>query len=211
MTASPSATDRMAWTSSAGKTSLRMNPLAPRRSAPKAYSSRSKVVRIRMRVATVRPGVVTGFLGPKGSGKSTNARPAREIETIALALVAMTLFIAGCSLAVSVGGGLMERRRPFTLLRVTGVQLHILNRVMLLETVLPLTLIAVIAAAGPQLPPSSGLSDQSRIAHPARPCLLPDPRLRSSRLDRGAHGHVAAAQTHHRSRGDAIRMNPSAA
>jgi len=62
-------------------------------------------------------------------------------------VVAMTLVIAGCSLAVSVGGGLMERKRPFTLLRVTGAQLRVLNRVVLLETVLPLTLTAVIAAA----------------------------------------------------------------
>jgi predicted lysophospholipase L1 biosynthesis ABC-type transport system permease subunit len=55
--------------------------------------------------------------------------------------------VAGCSLAVSVGGGLMERKRPFTLLRVTGVQLRVLYRVVLLESVLPLTLTAVVAAA----------------------------------------------------------------
>jgi hypothetical protein len=41
----------------------------------------------------------------------------------------------------------MERRRPFTLLRVTGVQLRVLSRVVLLESVLPLTLTAVVAAA----------------------------------------------------------------
>jgi predicted lysophospholipase L1 biosynthesis ABC-type transport system permease subunit len=41
----------------------------------------------------------------------------------------------------------MERKRPFTLLRVTGVQVRVLYRVVLLESVLPLTLTAVVAAA----------------------------------------------------------------
>jgi predicted lysophospholipase L1 biosynthesis ABC-type transport system permease subunit len=82
-----------------------------------------------------------------GEVASTRAATYTEIETIALAIVAMTLVIAGCSLAVSVGGGLIERKRPFTLLRVAGVQIRILNQVVLLETVLPLILTAVIAAA----------------------------------------------------------------
>jgi hypothetical protein len=82
-----------------------------------------------------------------GEVARTRAAVYSEIETIALAVVAVTLVVAGCSLAVSVGGGLMERKRPFTLLRVTGVQVRVLYRVVLLESVLPLTLTAVVAAA----------------------------------------------------------------
>lgn len=41
----------------------------------------------------------------------------------------------------------MERKRPFTLLRVTGVPLRVLYRVVLLESTLPLTLAAVVAVA----------------------------------------------------------------
>jgi hypothetical protein len=82
-----------------------------------------------------------------GEVASTRAAVYSEIETIALAVVAVTLVIAGCSLAVSVGGGLMERKRPFTLLRVTGVQVRVLYRVVLVESVLPLNLTAVVAAA----------------------------------------------------------------
>jgi hypothetical protein len=41
----------------------------------------------------------------------------------------------------------MERKRPFILLRVTGVQVRVLYRVVLLESDLPLTLTAVVAAA----------------------------------------------------------------
>ena len=36
------------------------------------------------------------------------------------AAVALTLIVAGCSLAVAAGGGLVDRKRPFTLLRVSG-------------------------------------------------------------------------------------------
>jgi FtsX-like permease family len=82
-----------------------------------------------------------------GEVASTRAAVYSEIEAIALAVVAVSLVVAGCSLAVSVGGGLMERKRPFTLLRVAGVQVRVLNRVVLLESVLPLTLTAVVAAA----------------------------------------------------------------
>jgi hypothetical protein len=82
-----------------------------------------------------------------GEGSRTRAAAYAEIETIALAVTAVTLVIAGCSVAVSVGGGLIERKRPFTLLRVTGAQLRVLYRVVLLESVLPLTLTAVVAAA----------------------------------------------------------------
>jgi hypothetical protein len=48
---------------------------------------------------------------------------------------------------VTVGGGLVERKRPFTLLRVTGTQLGTLYRVVLLEAVLPLAAATILAAA----------------------------------------------------------------
>ena len=86
---------------------------------------------------------------PQTFGEVAHTRAAllSEIETITLAVVAVTLVVAGCGLAVAVGGGLMDRRRPFTLLRVTGVQVRVLHRVVLLESVLPLVLTAVVAAA----------------------------------------------------------------
>src|SRR5580704_11006672 len=48
-TESPLCTLRMAYSSSSGGADLSRNPLAPARSASKAYSSRSKVVRMRTR------------------------------------------------------------------------------------------------------------------------------------------------------------------
>lgn len=69
-----------------------------------------------------------------------------NVERAVLAIVALTLITAGCSLAVTVGGSLVERRRPFTLLRVSGVSLATLYRVVLLEAALPLVIVSAIAA-----------------------------------------------------------------
>ncbi|MCG5218202.1 FtsX-like permease family protein [Streptosporangium soli] len=67
-------------------------------------------------------------------------------ENIALAMVALTLLVGGCSLVVAVGGGLVERRQPFTLLRLAGTPTRTLAGVVLLESALPLVLAAVLAA-----------------------------------------------------------------
>jgi hypothetical protein len=61
-------------------------------------------------------------------------------------VVTLTLIVAGCSLAVAVGGGLVDRKRPFTLLRVSGVPVSALSRVVLMEAALPLAAATVIAA-----------------------------------------------------------------
>ncbi|MFI7643054.1 FtsX-like permease family protein [Nonomuraea sp. NPDC049400] len=67
-------------------------------------------------------------------------------ESIALAMVALTLVAGGCSLVVAVGGGLVERRQAFTLLRLAGTPTRTLAAVVLLESALPLVLAAVLAA-----------------------------------------------------------------
>jgi hypothetical protein len=60
--------------------------------------------------------------------------------------VILCLIIAGCSLAVSVAGGLVERRRAFALLRLAGMPLRRLYRTVVLEAAVPLVLAAVISA-----------------------------------------------------------------
>ncbi len=60
--------------------------------------------------------------------------------------VDLTLIVAGCSLAVAVGGGLVERKRPFTMLRVSGTPVRTLDKVVLTEAMLPLVAATVIAA-----------------------------------------------------------------
>jgi branched-subunit amino acid transport protein AzlD len=60
--------------------------------------------------------------------------------------IILCLVIAGCSLAVSVAGSLVERKRAFALLRLTGMPLGRLYRAVLLEAAVPLVLAAVTSA-----------------------------------------------------------------
>jgi hypothetical protein len=85
---------------------------------------------------------------PQTFGEVAQARATLtdDIVHVALAMMVLTLLVAGCSLAVTVGGGLVERKRPITLLRLTGTPTPALYRMVLLESVLPLVLAAVLAA-----------------------------------------------------------------
>src|SRR5439155_20814995 len=53
--------------------------------------------------------------------------------------------IAGWSLAMSGAGGLSERKRPFSLLRLSGLSLRVLRRVVALESAVPLFVVAAVA------------------------------------------------------------------
>jgi ABC-type antimicrobial peptide transport system permease subunit len=84
---------------------------------------------------------------PRTFGEAVQARAsiATTVQRLIYTAVVLTLIVAGCSLAVTVGGGLVERKRPFTLLRVTGTQISTLYRVVLLEAVLPLAAATIVA------------------------------------------------------------------
>ena len=86
---------------------------------------------------------------PRTFGETLQIRIARAttFERIMYAAVALTLIVAGCSLAVTVGGGLVDRKRPFTLLRVSGTPVSVLSRVVLLEAAVPLVAATVVSAA----------------------------------------------------------------
>jgi hypothetical protein len=85
---------------------------------------------------------------PRTFGETLQIRldRATTLEKLVYAAVALTLLVAGCSLAVAVGGGLVDRKRPFTLLRVSGTQIGVLSTVVLLEAAVPLAAATLIAA-----------------------------------------------------------------
>jgi hypothetical protein len=60
-------------------------------------------------------------------------------------VILTSLPIAGCSLAVNIAGGLAERKRPFSLLRLAGTPLTMLRRVITLETAAPLLVTALVS------------------------------------------------------------------
>jgi len=85
---------------------------------------------------------------PRTFGEAVQARVAvgTTVQRLVDIAVVLTLLVAGCSLAVAVGGSLVERKRPFTLLRVSGTPTSALYKVVLLEAVMPLIAAALVAA-----------------------------------------------------------------
>jgi hypothetical protein len=66
-------------------------------------------------------------------------------EQLANVMILVSLPVAGCTLAVSVVAGLSDRKRPFSLLRLTGAPLSMLRRVVVLESAVPLLAVAVVS------------------------------------------------------------------
>jgi hypothetical protein len=66
-------------------------------------------------------------------------------QQLADVVILTSLTIAGCTLATTVAGGLADRKRPFSLLRLTGARLGMLRRVIVLESAVPLLAVAAVA------------------------------------------------------------------
>ncbi|WP_433549840.1 FtsX-like permease family protein [Micromonospora zamorensis] len=80
-----------------------------------------------------------------GDFESEFANTLRGWEQLANVIIIASLTLGGCSLAVSVIGGLTERRRPFSLLRLSGAPVRVLRRVVALESAVPMLAVAAVA------------------------------------------------------------------
>ena len=80
-----------------------------------------------------------------GEFESDFADTLRGWKQLANVIIIASLALAGCSLAVSVVGGLSERKRPFSLLRLSGAPVRVLRRVVALETAVPMVAVALVA------------------------------------------------------------------
>jgi hypothetical protein len=69
---------------------------------------------------------------------NSNTKDTAGYRRLADVMVLGGLAIAGCTLAVSLVAGLNDRRRPFSLLRLSGAPLGVLRRVVTLESAAPL-------------------------------------------------------------------------
>ncbi len=85
------------------------------------------------------------YAGTEAEWRAENANTLVGWQQLANVVILVSLTIAGCSLAVSVVGGITERKRPFSLLRLAGAALPVLRRVVLLESAVPLLAAAVVA------------------------------------------------------------------
>jgi hypothetical protein len=100
--------------------------------------------RIRTRVATLAPAAVVS------TGRDLvelDRRQLNELEGGLRLAMMFVVLVAAASLTVGVAAGLIERRRPFALLRATGVHVRELQRMVLLETALPMIATTVLGVA----------------------------------------------------------------
>jgi hypothetical protein len=181
LTAVAAATDSMYGDNPSDTTAPFVNQSSP--AAPAGYArlslqavlvkvaSPAVLERVRTVLATRTPLSESGT-APRTFGEAVQARVAvgDTVERLIYIAVALTLLVAGCSLAVAAGGGLVERKRPFALLRVAGTPAAALYRVVLLETVLPLAVATVVAAG---VAWGVAVLTVGRLARPGTPVPVP--------------------------------------
>jgi hypothetical protein len=85
------------------------------------------------------PPTTLGEVGAVGNG-ADNA-----YQQLADVVILTSLTVAGCTLATGVAGGIADRKRPFSLLRLTGARLGMLRHVVALESAVPLLAVALVA------------------------------------------------------------------
>ncbi|HEX4092153.1 MAG TPA: FtsX-like permease family protein [Trebonia sp.] len=68
-----------------------------------------------------------------------------DYQQLANVVILVSLVIAGCTLAAGIAAGLADRKRPFSLLRLTGARLSTLRGVVALEGAVPLLTVAAVA------------------------------------------------------------------
>ena len=103
----------------------------------------SAIEQVRTRLEQALPGSVALTQADIDAKNQSTARNTQRISNLALAV---TLVIAGCSLAVSVAGSIVDRRQPFALLRLAGTHLSDLRRVVLTEAAAPLLAVSIATA-----------------------------------------------------------------
>lgn len=70
-----------------------------------------------------------------------------ELAQLAYVVIGLTLFVAVVSLIISTIGGMLERQRSFYTLRLSGMTVAQLRRIMLVESTIPLLAVSLIASA----------------------------------------------------------------
>jgi hypothetical protein len=113
---------------------------------------------------------------PDASGPATFAEASihaswRDVmyRQLADVVILVSLPIAGCTLAASIAAGLADRKRPFSMMRLAGAPLGGLQRVIALESAVPLLAVAVVAIGT-----GFGVSAMYATMQLAHPLVAPD-------------------------------------
>jgi FtsX-like permease family len=104
--------------------------------------------------------------GPQTLGESQAADNTLDnaYQQLAEVVIVTSLAIAGCTLAASIAGGLADRKRPFSMLRLTGARLATLRRVVVLESAVPLIAVAIVGIGTGWI--ASALYSSAEMQHP---------------------------------------------
>ena len=86
----------------------------------------------------IAPSSIADLVASSNSSKSAD-------QQLVNVVILVSLPIAGCTLAAGIAAGLADRKRPFSLLRLTGARLSMLRRVVALESAVPLLAVAAVA------------------------------------------------------------------
>jgi hypothetical protein len=99
------------------------------------------------RARTVLENAYPSLNGPSTFGELFGQSDAANnaYQQLANVVILVSLPIAGCTLAAGIAAGLADRKRPFSLLRLTGARLATLRRVVALEGAVPLLAVAAVA------------------------------------------------------------------
>ncbi len=120
-----------------------ISAFAPTRITALTDGSASSVERVRTGLEVAMP---TSVVETVGEVATDSAAIVTELGRVVSMGVIVAMMLAGASLAIAVASGLVERRLPFALLRLSGVPLGRLRAVVLLEAAAPLVTVAVLSA-----------------------------------------------------------------
>ena len=81
----------------------------------------------------------------EGNAMGDDSRRTAGYQRLADVIILTSLPIAGCTLAAGIVAGLNDRKKPFSLLRLTGAPISVLRRVVALESSVPLLILAAVA------------------------------------------------------------------
>jgi hypothetical protein len=121
----------------------------------------------RSRTLLERSFPATEFASTEGDFRNDTTRLFVQMQRLADIVIIASLVIAGCSLAVGITGGLNERKQPFAMLRLAGLRLTELRRVIVLESAVPLLAVSVVAIVAGFLSAALFLKSQlGYVLHP---------------------------------------------
>lgn len=123
------------------------------------------VERVRTRVATLLPRAIVSTRDDAFRQQSDVTGFFVDVSAGMRVVTLFVIIVAGCSLTISVVNGLIERRRPFALLRASGLRVGELRRITFLETAVPMVLTVLMGAGLGSVPVLAGSVAQG-VAYP---------------------------------------------